>query len=279
MKPLISLTTAAAKRYVRNYSALFFSMVIPIFLIVLFGFFSNSASRFSIGIYDQAKNQTSAMLINTIYCTNPVSCDKNNSDSTKNSPFSVNESNNLDDLEKLLRKGSLSAILIIPDGFDGNQKSELKLLKNEGKQQETGTIALILNQMTDNLFNINSQDKKVTIASENFESRNLGIIDFLIPGILGINVLSQGIFGVAFAFVSQKNSGTLKRLLATPITGRDIILAEGFTRVVISLLQVGIFVGLGAWFFNLKIQGNMFDVLFVCLLAIIVFLAIGFAIA
>ena len=278
MKPLLALTISSIKRYVRNFSSLVFSLLIPLFLIAIFGAFSNSTTQFNLGVLDQATTPASKILVDTLYCGNPVKCDHNNSDNKTNSPFKITEDNQ-DNLEKSLRKGDLSAVLIIPANFDGKSKSQLTFLENEGKVQDTGAMSLILSQILDNSFNISPADKKVTLAPQKFESKNLTEIDFLIPGILGFNILGTGIFGVAFAFVSYKSNGTFKRLLAMPITGRDIIISEGVARAIVLFVQLAIFIAVGYFAFGLKIEGSIFLVFLLCFFAIVIFLSIGFAIA
>src|SRR5699024_9147543 len=48
------------------------------------------------------------------------------------------------------------------------------------------------------------------------ETRDLGYIDFLVPGIVGMTIMQLGLFGVAFGFVQLKRTGALRRLFATP---------------------------------------------------------------
>jgi len=110
-------------------------------------------------------------------------------------------------------------------------------------------------------------------------SKNLTAIDFLVPGLIAQSIMQLGIFGVAFAFVSQKVTGVLKRILATPIRVYDIIIAEGFARIIISFLQIAILIGVSVAAYNLKVVGNLFAVGVLALMGIIIFQSIGFAIA
>ena len=274
MKPLIALTIAATKRYLRNVSSWLASLLIPLVLIFVFGLLSTNNSKINIGIDNQAQNNVSQALVNTIKCSG-MEC---TNAAIENSPFNVVEKNR-SELESSISKNQLSAALIIPSDFDGTKKLNLLILKNQNKQQEASTTELILTNIVDNTFNINQKDKKIGVEPITFASKNLTLIDTLIPGIVAISIMNLGLFAVAFAFVSQKTTGILRRLLASPIGGVEIILSEGFSKLLISVLQVFLFLYIGSSFFHLKIHGSLLLVVLLTILGSIVFLSIGFGIA
>ena len=61
---------------------------------------------------------------------------------------------------------------------------------------------------------------------ESVESRDLGYIDFLVPGIVGMTIMQLGLFGVAFGFVQLKRTGALRRLFATPTSPSYFLSAQ-----------------------------------------------------
>ena len=68
------------------------------------------------------------------------------------------------------------------------------------------------------------------VTFESVESRDLGYIDFLVPGIVGMTVMQLGLFGVAFGFVQLKRTGALRRLFATPDLARLLPVARRWRR-------------------------------------------------
>jgi ABC-2 type transport system permease protein len=110
------------------------------------------------------------------------------------------------------------------------------------------------------------------------QSRDLGYIDFLVPGIVGMTVMQLGLFGVAFGFVHLKRSGALRRLFATPTSPAYFLAAQVGSRLIIGFVQVAILFGIGIWF-GLQMFGNYLTLAVIVLLASMIFLAVGFAIA
>jgi len=116
------------------------------------------------------------------------------------------------------------------------------------------------------------------VSFESVQSRDLGYIDFLVPGIVGMTVMQLGLFGVAFGFVHLKRTGALRRLFATPTSPAYFLGAQVASRLIICVVQVAILLGIGIWF-GLQMFGDYATLALVVLLAAIIFLAVGFAIA
>src|SRR5262249_25499694 len=60
-------------------------------------------------------------------------------------------------------------------------------------------------------------------------------IDFLIPGLLGINLLGGGLFGVGFVAADMRVRKLLKRFQATPMRRSDFLLSLMLSRLVFTL--------------------------------------------
>ena len=69
-------------------------------------------------------------------------------------------------------------------------------------------------------------------------------IDFLIPGLLGMNLMGSAIWGIGFAIVDARRKKLLKRLIATPMPRHYYLLSFLFSRLVLLVLEVGAVVGL-----------------------------------
>jgi ABC-2 type transport system permease protein len=113
---------------------------------------------------------------------------------------------------------------------------------------------------------------------ESVASRDLGYIDFLVPGILGMTVMQLGLFGVAFGLVQLKRTGALRRLFATPTSPAYFLSAQILSRLMIGIVQVAILLAVGIWF-GLQMFGDYVSLLVIVLFGSAIFLAVGFAIA
>ncbi len=82
-------------------------------------------------------------------------------------------------------------------------------------------------------------------------------IDFLIPGLLGMNLMNSGMWGIGFALVEMRQRKLLKRLIATPMHRGDFLLALGSSRLILMLFEVGLLLGAGVWFFHMPVAGSL----------------------
>jgi ABC-2 type transport system permease protein len=81
-------------------------------------------------------------------------------------------------------------------------------------------------------------------------------IDFLIPGLLGMNLMASGLWGVGFALVEMRQRKLLKRYAATPMRRGDFLLALASGRLVLTLLQLVVLLGFGVLAFHMRIIGS-----------------------
>ncbi len=82
-------------------------------------------------------------------------------------------------------------------------------------------------------------------------------IDFLIPGLLGMNLMGSGLWGVGFSVVQARTKGLLKRFLATPMKKSDYLLSYMLSRLAFLVLEVGTLVGFGWWMFDVGVRGSL----------------------
>lgn len=92
-------------------------------------------------------------------------------------------------------------------------------------------------------------------------------IDFLIPGLVGLNLMGGGLWGVGFVIVDMRVRKLLKRYLATPMRKSDFMLSLIISRLVFTIIEIGILLGFAMVFFGIRIFGDP--------LALIVVMAVG----
>jgi ABC-type multidrug transport system permease subunit len=100
-------------------------------------------------------------------------------------------------------------------------------------------------------------------------------IDFLIPGLLGMNLMNSGMWGIGFALVEMRQRKLLKRFVATPMRRMDFLMALTSSRLVLMLLEVALLLGFGALVFHMRVQGSLLSILFLGALGAISFGGIG----
>src|SRR5271166_2853184 len=100
-------------------------------------------------------------------------------------------------------------------------------------------------------------------------------IDFLIPGLLGMNLMNSGMWGIGFALVDMRQRKLLKRFVGTPMRRGDFLLALMSSRLVLMIIEIGLLLTLGVLVFQMKVLGSIFAILFIGALGAMCFGGVG----
>jgi ABC-type multidrug transport system permease subunit len=100
-------------------------------------------------------------------------------------------------------------------------------------------------------------------------------IDFLIPGLLGMNLMNSGMWGVGFALVDMRQRKLMKRFVATPMRRTDFLLSVLASRLGLMVAEVGVLLGFGALVFHMPVLGSVAAVLLIATLGALAFGGIG----
>ena len=100
-------------------------------------------------------------------------------------------------------------------------------------------------------------------------------IDWLIPGLIGLNLMSTGMWGIGFGIVYMRQKKQLKRLIATPMRRSDFLLAQILARLGFLLIEVPPII-LFAWLaFEVEIAGSLLSLILVVLAGAFTFAGLG----
>jgi ABC-type multidrug transport system permease subunit len=119
----------------------------------------------------------------------------------------------------------------------------------------------------------------VEVRSEKVTEKGSRYIDFLIPGLLGMNLMGTGIWSIAFSVTTARNRRILKRLVATPMRRSHYLLAQILGRLLFLLPEILILVGIGWGLFGVAVRGSIPLFLAICLLGAMAFCGMGLLIA
>jgi ABC-type multidrug transport system permease subunit len=104
-------------------------------------------------------------------------------------------------------------------------------------------------------------------------------IDFLIPGLLGMNLMGTGIWGTGFAIVDMRQKKLLKRLLVTPMKRTNFLFAQMLSRFLFLVFEVAVITVFGVWALGVPFRGSFLAFAFVCTLGALCFAGIGLLVA
>ena len=80
-------------------------------------------------------------------------------------------------------------------------------------------------------------------------------IDFLFPGILGMNLMGTGVWSLGFALADLRQKKLLKRMLVTPMRKSSFLLSLGLSRLIFLVIEVGALLAFGPWVLDIPFRG------------------------
>jgi len=104
-------------------------------------------------------------------------------------------------------------------------------------------------------------------------------IDFVIPGLLGMNLMSSAIWGLGFAIVEARQKKLLKRLVASPMPRWQYLASFLLSRLLLLVIEVGVFLSFARLVFGVPFRGPIWQLALVCVLVSLCFSALGLLIA
>ncbi|HEX6062308.1 MAG TPA: ABC transporter permease [Candidatus Limnocylindria bacterium] len=271
MSQALRLTFMYLRAYLRDRTAVFFSLVVPLMLLLIFGSLNLGAfGQVSLAIDDQANNPASQSFVSALEKIDTLSVKHVSADAALAE----------------LKRTELDMLLVIPKDFAiaptraGQSVPTLTMYGNDARPQQVSVGESIVNEVITRLsFAVNQTAPVLSLKQEDVQGVRLRYVDFLVPGILGVNVMQLAIFSVAFALVVDKRRGVLRRIMATPLKPITFLVAQVVTRLMMATLQVLIMLAVAVFLFDVHPVGGILPLLLVSLFGAVLFLTIGFALA
>lgn len=118
------------------------------------------------------------------------------------------------------------------------------------------------------------------VATERFvRDRGSRYIDFVVPGLLGMGLMGNGIWGIGFAVVDARRKRLLKRFMATPMSRWEYLTSFVISRFVLLIIEVVMLVGFAVLVFGVPLRGSLWQFVAICVLSALAFCAVGLLIA
>jgi ABC-type multidrug transport system permease subunit len=171
------------------------------------------------------------------------------------------------DADEMLRSGK--AVIILDAGASPHFKLD--------PTRPGGRLAEIA--VRDGLERARGRADQLTITEEEVKAPGQRYIDFLLPGLLGMNLMNGGAWGVGWALVLMRTRKLLKRFAATPMRRSDLLLSFVLFRIVISLAEAVVLLIFGIVAFHLVPRGSYAAVAGLVVLSALSFSGLGLLIA
>ncbi len=169
-----------------------------------------------------------------------------------------------------LRRGEVAAV-VRSRGAADNATSSVEIQVDPARA-EGRTARILVDQA---LQEGAGAPRPVTVSVREVEQRGQRYIDWLIPGIIGFNLMSTGLWGVGFYITQSRQNRQLKRLVATPMPRGHFLLAQILARFFFLIVEVPVLVLLAWWLFDVQLEGSVVALTVVVFLGAACFSGLG----
>jgi ABC-2 type transport system permease protein len=284
MNPKIIATdfVASLKNYLRNRGTLFFSIAFPVILILLFGAIYSSGGGGSYELYVKNFDYENGMIIagmmndsiagNFTNFYDAVYAQLNGTGVVKIRIIKDSEVSSRKELQDYVESKKLKSVMVIPENYGmmlglaiANENAALApnvtLMLDQSEMQRNSIIISVISQFfgKSNLI-IAGGENFMRFNTTNIVQEKFDYIDFFVPGVIALTVMTNSIFGVIESNTKFRKNGILRKLLTTPFTRAEWIMAKMLFMLFMSFVStfVIIIVGMAVWNLNVHFNAYMF---------------------
>lgn len=252
----------------RQRTALVFTLLLPIFLMGLFGsIFAGSAPALKIGVVDQDHTGLSGRLVASLKAQKGLD---------------VEIGARAHELDRL-RHDHVVLVALIPAGFQaalaGSTTGPAAVTTYQDRNQPQGAAlaqGALAQIVTTFAQRAGGQRARVVLRASQVDTANVSTLDFYLPSMIAYIVLIAGIQSVAISLVDLRERRVLRRFLATPLSSLQILGGEIAGRAVTVILQVIVLILVGLLFFRAHTHGSWALAWLAILVGVACFVSIGF---
>lgn len=119
----------------------------------------------------------------------------------------------------------------------------------------------------------------VQAANELVHETGSRYIDFVVPGLLGMNLMGSAMWGLGFSIVEARQKKLLKRLVASPMRRWQYLASFLLSRLAMLVIEVAVFLGFARLAFGVPFRGSLWELGLLCVLTSLAFSALGLLIS
>ena len=254
LHPLFELTTMRMREFLREREAVFWVFIFPVLMTFALGIaFRNTAPDKTLVAIENDPANTAVSETASLLAQSP--------EITANA-LSVDEA------AKALRSGKVS-IIVKPQ----NGSYEYRF---DPTRPESRTARLIVD---DALQRGRGRSDVADIADKKITEPGARYVDFLVPGLIGMNLMGSGLWGLGFTVVIARSRKLLKRFAATPMRRSHYLLSFMLSRLLFLFLEVAAVVVFAWLAFGFTVRGSWLTLTLITLLGGFTFSGIGLLVA
>jgi ABC-2 type transport system permease protein len=257
MRGLGSLSKAMVLGFIRDRTALFFTVLFPLMFLVLFG------TLFK----DAGVSKASVIEIGSVPVLDSLPADAS---TELGRTLKIDKANDLAGSLEKVRRGDYAAAI-------EQQGNTVIVHYSAADAVRAGTVRTALR------FVVQNQNQAATgvaprfdVRDEQVEDKSLKTIQYLTPGLLGWAIATGATFGAALTLVTWRQKLILRRLRLSPVTAPAVFGARIAVSLGVALVQAAIFIGVASLpFFGLKLATYWWMVIPLIIAGTLAFLSLG----
>lgn len=183
------------------------------------------------------------------------------------------------DLDALLRKGDISAALVVPPDFERrlieHDRPPLQIVVDGSDQTVQQAVRQLAALPLPTLLDPDTPAPPANVEIVNFYNPGRRAPVNTVPGLIGVILTMTMVLFTAMALVRERERGNLEFLIATPVSPAELTVGKVLPFVGIGLVQVTLVLLLGVAIFHVPIRGTLLDVYAASLVFIVASLALG----
>ena len=250
----------SVRSWSRSRGTVFWSLLFPVMLILLFGaiFSGMGEGKYTLYVQDLDNTDLSHEFIGILIKTDVLNIQN------------VTTNGSITDY---IKEKNIKNLIVIPKGYksditrsyvDPTVKINLTYYFDPTEQQTNQVLRSIISSVLQGLNMQISQGRTVvTMHDESTITENFGFIDFFIPGMIGFTIMQQSIYGSIERNTKFRKDGILRKLLTTPITRSEWILAKMLFMLFLAFISTSVAIGVGVLAFGIKVNINPLTILIV----------------
>jgi ABC-type polysaccharide/polyol phosphate export permease len=168
-----------------------------------------------------------------------------------------------------LRVGTV-ALVVVPAGSGSVE------YRYDAAREEARTARLIVDRA---LQQANGREDAITVREALVSERGSRYIDFVLPGLLAMNLMGSGMWGIGFSIVDARRKKLLKRFIATPMRKADYLLSFLLMRLALMVVEVTVITTFGVFAFGVPLRGSLLAFAVTCVLGALTFGSLGLLVA
>ena len=267
MNGFLAIVRSVVRTSRRERTALFFTLLLPIFFMGIFGLiFSGSARALKVGVVDQDHSRVSAQLVGILQAQKDLD---------------VEVGSQAHELDRLSHD-NVVLVAVIPSGFaravaSAGRPAGITTYQDRNQPQEAPLAQEAVSQIVGGFAQrLAGQPPTVVVRASAVDTRNVTTLDFFLPSMIAYIVLLAGIQIVAISLVDLRERKVLRRFLATPLTPLQILGGQIVGHAVTVVLQVLVLIAVGLFLFRVHVHGSWALAWLAILGGIGCFVSIGF---